>query len=126
MELLGAAGYSYSLQRSKGGSRVHIPVSRQNVIYSYFKHVQGVAATKKQNPSPLTKLTVLNNLIEGLNKQRDIYQFTNPDPKKEKVMDALINQYSQELHKVVNSTIPTFSNPGTGSAAAGMVLDVVA
>jgi len=52
------------------GSRVAVPVSPSAYIYSHFKHVSGVPASEGESGVNITKLKIIDTLIEQLSKMR--------------------------------------------------------
>ena len=64
------------------GSRVAVPVSPSAYIYSHFKHVSGVPAAEGESGVNISKLKIIDTLIEQLSKLKK-----EPDPLVDKVQD---------------------------------------
>jgi len=52
------------------GNRVAVPVSPSSYIYSHFKHVSGVPAPEGESGVNITKLKIIDTLIEQLSKMK--------------------------------------------------------
>lgn len=74
-------------------SKIAIPVSPSSYIYSHFKHVSGVPATEGQQGVPITKLKILDALIDQLSQMKK----TPQRPVSEDRIDALLEQYKKEI-----------------------------
>jgi hypothetical protein len=121
---------SYALSSYQVG-RLAFPVSPSSYIYSNFKHVSGIPAENGEPGVPLTKLKILDVLIDQLSQikrsasqiptkvQRDSI---SSDPRK---IDALIEQYEKEIRTAIaeSAAMPYKPHP---SAPAGTLLNLVA
>ena len=58
--------YSYSGIITGGSSKLYVPVKPQNLIYSHFDHVAGVAAKPNQGGVSISKIQILNSLLNQL------------------------------------------------------------
>lgn len=91
--------HSYSVS----GGKLYVPVKPSNVIYSQFDHISGVAAKSNQTGVSVSKIKILNTMIDNLVKLRN-------QPKQEKVgneisderLDALIETYQNEIKTTIN------------------------
>jgi len=89
-------GYAMSAGRSLGG-RMSLPVSPSMYIYSHFRHVSGVPAPEGAQGVSISKLKILDALIERLSqikKQSNPVQRENISDER---IDALIDQYEQQI-----------------------------
>ncbi len=121
---------SYALSAYQVG-RLSFPVSPSSYIYSNFKHVSGIPAENGEPGVPLTKLKILDVLIDQLSQikrsasqvplkaQRDSIA---TDPRK---IDALIEQYEKEIRAAIaeSAAMPYKPHP---SAPVGTLLNLVA
>jgi len=92
---------AYSYNTSMSGSKLYVPVSPAAVIYAQFDHVSGVAARGKQPGVSISKIQILNTLIEHLSKIK-----TTPQPDKTLEMspeqaDVLIKNYQAQIQTAV-------------------------
>ena len=97
--------------------RISLPVNRNQSLYARFKHIWGFPAVNQEEGFSLSKLRVLDNLIERLNNfqggNKKILQFTEISSG---AVDSLIAQYEQQLHHLAVETPipygPRFSEKG--------------
>ena len=88
--------YSFSGSMSASAGKLYVPVSKSALLYSHFNHVSGVAAKPGQNGVSISKIQILNSLIDRLaaikNKPKDsITDISNEQA------DALIKNYQQQI-----------------------------
>ena len=84
---------------SSGLEKIYVPVRPSNVIYTQFDHVAGVAARPNQAGVTVSKVQILNSLIDQL-----VSMKSNPVNAKKAVqempakqIDVLINDYQAML-----------------------------
>jgi hypothetical protein len=97
----------YAISAAQGG-RMSLPVSPTVYIYSHFKHVTGVPAPEGTQGINISKLKILDTLIEQLvrmKKQPSPY-FGEPGENAEKRIDALIDQYQKQIHSAQAAATP--------------------
>jgi hypothetical protein len=89
--------------------KITAPVARTQVIYSNFENVQGVAAPEGSNGVSVSKLKILDTLIEQLKQSRSS-AVTQALPDKERVTgltdeqaDVLIEQYETKIHQMTSA-----------------------
>ena len=96
--------YSYNGIASGGASgKLYVPVNPANVIYVQFDHISGVAAKKGQHGVSITKIQILNTLIENLAKiktQSSSSEYQQMHLSDEQV-DVLIKNYQQQIKQAV-------------------------
>ena len=104
----------YAISASKTG-RMSLPVAPALYIYSHFKHVSGTPAPEGTQGVNISKLKILDTLIEQLSKmKKQDANIDKPDTGDEKRIDALIEQFQKQLH-VARSMAPyTPAAPATG------------
>ena len=96
--------YSYNGIASGGASgKLYVPVNPANVIYAQFDHISGVAAKKGQHGVSITKIQILNTIIETLAKiktQSSSSEYQQMHLSDEQV-DVLIKNYQQQIKQAV-------------------------
>ena len=129
MSFGGAAGQISSLQItrfSRSGHRVSVPVRPSQTVFAQYRHISGTPASTGQNTVPLSRVQLLNSLIDNLQRMKKTPGY-NPDMAKtspERV-DALIKQYASELHQAMKATPVPFGTMG-GSSGSGLVFNLTA
>ena len=104
--MTGAIG-NYSSIISYGGmansgaaGKLYVPVSRSALLYSHFDHVSGVAAGNGQQGVSISKIRILNSLIDRLsaikNQPKESIQDLSDDQ-----AQVLIEQYQKQLQQTV-------------------------
>jgi hypothetical protein len=102
------------------------PVKPMYSVYAKFKHIIGIPSWDKENQVPVSKLRILDTLIDRLykiqSKNSDILSNIVSDVKKENI-EPLISQLEQKLHHATVLQKPAFTGlyPETG-----LVLDILA
>ena len=101
----------YAINASRSG-RMSLPVSPSVYIYSHFKHVTGVPAPEGIQGVNISRLKILDTLIEQLTKMKKQPSpyFDEPGNAADKRIDALIEQYQKQIAASAaapyNSTVP--------------------
>ena len=95
----GLAGFSYSNSSIVAAAgKMYVPVSKSALLYSHFDHVSGVAAGNGQNGVSISKLRILNSLIERVsaikNEPAKTLKEVSPD-----MADSLIQNYQKQLQQ---------------------------
>ena len=99
-----ANAYSFNSVIQTGGTKVQVPVKPQYVVYSQLKHISGVAAKQDQQGINLSKIQILNTLIDNL-----VSIKKNPEPKEipnsptDEQIDTLIKNYQEQIHVAIKS-----------------------
>lgn len=122
LQTLPLSGYTAS-----ASSRISVPVAPASYIYSHFKHVSGIPAPEGAKGVSITKLKVLDVLIDQLaqlKKQGDKLA-GNTGPMSEARIDALLEKYEGELRAAhaANAAMPYNPRP---SAKTGILFNLVA
>ncbi len=96
-----------------GAGKRSVPVRPSFSLY-LFKHVMGVPSRSAQDQVPISKLRVLDNLIDRLVKLRG--EKGESVPVDGRNVDALIQRFQGELHTALRAIAPLFSGlfPETG------------
>jgi hypothetical protein len=79
--------------------RMSLPVSPSQVIYSHFKHVSGTPAPEGTSGVNITKLKILDTLIEQLAKMKNqpVAEFGIAGEQDDERINALIDQYQKQI-----------------------------
>jgi hypothetical protein len=119
----------YAMSISSGG-RTSIPVSPSNYIYSHFKHVSGTPAPEGMQGVSISKLKVLDVMIERLSKMKTHMReqpnmMINTEDKKlsDKQIDALIETYKNEMKQaqIASEAMPYKASP---DITTGMLFNI--
>ncbi len=95
--------YSYQGFSSGGTGKLYVPVNRNSLVYSHFDHVSGVAAGAGQRGISISKIRILNSLIDRISaiKNQPVESVTEMSDGQ---ADALISQYQQQIQQAVAQT----------------------
>ena len=115
--------YGYAITASSSG-RMSLPVSPANYIYSQFKHVGGIPAPEGTNGVTITKLKILDVMIEQLNQMKKQPEFNTQDLSDGQI-DAMISQYEGLIKsaRAANAVMPYAPAP---QAPLGILFDIAA
>ena len=89
--------------------RLSLPVSPSLYIYSHFRHVSGTPAPEGVQGVDITRLKILDNIIEQLVRAK---QQSAPNPSEsigrtDKQIDALIEQYQKQIQAIQAASTAT-------------------
>lgn len=92
---------SYSGMAGSGAAgKLFVPVSRSALLYSHFDHVSGVAAGNGQQGVSISKIRILNSLIDRMaaikNQPKESISDISDDQ-----AQALIEQYQKQIQQTV-------------------------
>ena len=107
----------YALNAAKNG-RMSLPVQPGLVIYSHFKHVSGTPAPEGTNGVNISKLKILDTMIEQLSKmkkQQSSIDFGTLNENDENRINALIDQYQKQIKAAQAVSFYTPAAPATGA-----------
>ena len=99
----GLSGFSYSSPAMVAAAgKMYVPVSKSALLYSHFDHVSGVAAGNGQNGVSISKLRILNSLIERVSaiKNEPVNAVKDISPEQ---ADALIKNYQQQIQQALQT-----------------------
>lgn len=100
MSAVSLNAYSYTGIISGGHSKLYVPVKPQNVIYSHFEHVTGVAAVPGQGGVSISKIQILDSLLNQLISMKG-------KPKLDVATETLSNKEIDALIKTTQGQIQT-------------------
>jgi len=88
----------FVISRATDG-RMSLPVSPGMMIYSHFKHVSGTPAPEGIQGVNISKLKILDTMIEQLSKMKNQphANFGNIEGTDENRINALIDQYQKQI-----------------------------
>lgn len=98
---------AYAHNSSALGAKLYVPVSQGSLLYSHFDHVQGFAARKGQNGISISKIRILNTLIDHLSSIKSGNTKTNLESVSPEKIDALIKNYQNEISRTVKAAETT-------------------
>jgi len=106
----------YAINASSHG-RTSLPVAPGLVIYSHFKHVSGTPAPEGTQGVNISKLKILDTLIEQLSKMKNqpAADFGNLNGNDEQRINALIEQYQKQIKATQNVSVYIPAAPATGA-----------
>jgi hypothetical protein len=115
---LRAVSYAYSFAAA---DKVAMPVAPNSFIYSNFKHVRGTPAPEGSHGVSISKLKVLDVLIDQLVKLKKESKIdtTGVLGQSDERLDALIKQYSGEIKQAQaqHEALPYRPAPALGSGS---------
>ncbi len=118
-------GYAMSIS---GNGKTSIPVAPSSYIYSHFKHVSGTPAPEGMQGVAISKLKVLDVLIERLSKmkqQPDMNLAQGSGEMSGNQIDALIETYEKQMKQAqaASAAMPYKPSP---EISTGMLFNIVA
>lgn len=107
---------SISSGMQNGTDKVYVPVKPSNVVYTQFDYVSGVAAKPNQAGVTVSKVQILNSLIDQLVSMKAYPKIDSSKdfPLDDKRIDVLIDSFQTKLQ----TTIQTAQATGYGLAGA--------
>lgn len=93
--------FSYSNLSSSGAAgKLYVPVSRSALLYSHFDHVSGIAAGRGQQGISISKIRILNSLIDRLSSIKNQPKQSINDISDDQAQ-VLIEQYQKQIQQTV-------------------------
>ena len=128
LSALPSIGYAMSVRNGSLGARqMSLPVAPASYIYSHFKHVSGVPAPEGTRGVPISKLKILDTLIDHLGqmKRKPEPGFASESAPSNERIDALIRQYENQIRTATatSAAIPYRAMP---AAPSGVLVNMVA
>jgi len=105
----------YAINAAAGG-KTSLPVAPGMLIYSHFKHVSGTPAPEGTSGVNISKLKILDTLIEQLSRMKNqkMADFGNSEGNDEARINALIEQYQKQIKAAYSVSVYTPAAPATG------------
>lgn len=93
--------YTFSSASSNNvGGKLYVPVNKTALLYSHFDHVSGVAAKQGQQGVSISKIKILNTLIDRLSsiksEPKELFTEISDDQ-----ADVLIEAYQKQIKQTV-------------------------
>ncbi|MCK9170092.1 MAG: hypothetical protein M0P01_06720 [Treponema sp.] len=96
--------YSYGTFASGSASgKLYVPVNPMSVVYAQFDHISGIAARQGESGVSISKIQILNTLIEHLTAIKNQPKMSAQNLS-DKQVDALIQNYQKQIQQAVHST----------------------
>lgn len=95
--------YSYGNVGASGAGKLYVPVSQSALLYSHFDHVSGVAVKSGQNGVSISKIRILNSLIERLSAIKNEPKESITDISDDQA-DVLIENYQKQIQQAATQT----------------------
>jgi len=84
------------------GTKAALPVDQSSLLYSHFKNVSGVPAPEGTHGVTISKLNILDVLIEQLNQiKKPVIRLDAGAP--ENLLDSLIDSYKSQIVKAMEA-----------------------
>ena len=124
MNIASVSVYPSNTMTAINSGRMSLPVSPSSYIYSQFKHVSGTPAPEGIQGVAISKLKILDVLIEQMNQMKKQPDF-NVQTLSDGQIDALINQYESQIKaaQAAKNIVPYTPAPQT---PAGALFDLTA
>lgn len=108
-----------------GSGKLYVPVKPANLIYSHFDHVSGVAAKGNQAGVSVSKIQILNSLLNQLISMKSKPKL---DVKVEEMSDSQLDAMIQSTQTKIQTNIQVAQATGYGLAGAapqpGMIFSI--
>ena len=113
---LNANNFNYSGIVSNGGhGKLYVPVAQSNLIYAHFDHVTGVAAKPNQKGVSISKIQILNSLLNQLISMKNQ---PKPNIAPENMDDSQLDALIQSTQSKIQTNIQVAQATGYGLAGA--------
>ena len=96
-----AFSYSNTFSSSGLAGKLYVPVSKSALLYSHFDHVSGIAAGSGQQGVSITKISILNSLIDRLSAIQNKPKESITEISDEQA-ELLIEQYQKQIQQTVS------------------------
>ncbi|MBQ6780789.1 MAG: hypothetical protein IJP62_06110 [Treponema sp.] len=89
--------YSYNNFTSGIGGKLYVPVKPSSVVYAQFDHISGFPAKSNQNGVSVSKIQILNSLINQLVTMKNTPKVQPDVNMSNDQMDAMIKNYQEQI-----------------------------
>lgn len=93
---------AFSSANSNAYNKLYVPVNKASLLYSHFEHVSGVPAKQNQQGVSISKLRILNSLIDKVS-SGDKELLSKEEPVKDSQIDKMINIYQQKFESALKN-----------------------
>ena len=130
MQGIAHANYGVNCSRTfSSNGKLSVPVSPALVGYTQFEHVKGVATTPGSSGVNISKIKILNTLIDRLveMKQHPVVTKDSQELSNSNV-EALIDDYQSKINNIVNiaKSNPYVLGGGSPGAQTGSLFSIAA
>ena len=116
--------YNYPISSSGASGKLYVPVNPAAVIYAQFDHISGIAASEGQQGVSISKIQILNTLIDSLTRIKNQPLAAAASNISSEEADALIKSYQQQIEQTVQAAKTTpFALTGA-RPEAGMLFSI--
>lgn len=124
---LNANLYHSMVSTGVGTGKLYVSVKPNQVLYAQFEHVSGIASSSSGSGVPVSKIQILNSLIERLAKvKNDPVQPELPGDLSDEQVDAMIEGFQNQITTAVQTAQANpFALTGL-SAPTGQLVNMVA
>lgn len=105
---INAFSYSSNIINGAGG-KLYVPVNKLSLVYSNFDHVQGVAAKRGQNGVSISKIQILNALIDRLSQIKNQPKESITDISDQQA-EALIKNFQEQIQQAVKQSAYAYTS----------------
>jgi hypothetical protein len=115
-------GYAISAAHGRSlGGKMSLPVAPGNYIYSHFKHVSGTPAPEGSRGVSISRLKILDVLIDQLAQIKQRPEPGLPTDASDERIDALIDQYRNQIRAAQAASAAMPYKPAPASSAGNLV-----
>lgn len=102
---LNAFSYENVAQTNNNFNKLYVPVNKSALLYSHFEHVSGVAAKAGQQGVSISKLSILNTMIERVSeiKNQKAPKLQSLENLSENDVNSLIRSFQKEIQNAVKN-----------------------
>ncbi|MDR0628907.1 MAG: hypothetical protein LBG24_04590 [Treponema sp.] len=119
---IASIGYVTGTSRDE---KMSLPVAPLQYIYAQFKHVSGVQAPEGVRGVPITKLKILDCLIEQLSEMKRKKEPLQ-GPLTDEHIDALIEKYERQIYQSMRAGMVPIPYQQVPVVPGGMIFELVA
>jgi hypothetical protein len=101
---LNAYSYNSFFSGTSVSGKLYVPVKPAAVMYAQFDHVSGIAASGSQTGVSISKIQILNTLIDHLARIRNTPHTADTSAISPEYADALIKNYQAQIRSAVENT----------------------
>lgn len=128
INILNPSTYGSMITGGIGSGKVYVQVEPSQVVYSQFEHVSGYASKSSDSDVSVSKINILNTLIDQLVKlQNDAPKQKLPTDLSDSQVDALIKDYQDKIKTALNIAKQNpFALSGGNGLGKGLVVNTFA
>ena len=116
--------YSYNNFVSGSGGKLYVPVKPSSVVYAQFDHISGFAAKSNQSGVSVSKIQILNSLINQLVSMKKAPKIQPDVNLPSDQMDAMIKNYQGQIQATMQMAQATGYGMAGVAPQAGALVNV--